>query len=269
METLNIEKFNPKEAELRTLASNCQSLDICDLKTVREHRISLKNARVEITKTGKAMRDDATKFSRAVITREKELLAIIGPEELRLQEVEAEAKRQADRAERQALLPQRRERLAAIGDGQPIIDDELLEMDGPTFEGYCNSRLASKNEADRLEIERVRAEQEQETARLKAETEARQREEKARQDERERIEREQKDQAEKQARDKEEEARREKELAEKAAREEVEKKAKLEADARYQAWLTSHSYQDDGLGLVLKDMGDHVLLYKFVDKFQK
>jgi hypothetical protein len=50
------------------------------------HRVgmTLKGARVAIEKTGKEARDDATKFSKAVIAEEKELIAIIEPEEARI-----------------------------------------------------------------------------------------------------------------------------------------------------------------------------------------
>ncbi|MGR3504901.1 MAG: hypothetical protein ACU0B7_03410 [Paracoccaceae bacterium] len=268
METLNIEKFSPKEAELRTLADNCQSIDIKDLKTVRDCRISLKNARVEITKTGKAMRDDATKFSRAVIAREKELIAIIEPEEQRLQKIEAEAKLQAERAERAAILPTRKERLAAIGDGIEASDDELLDMDGPTFEGYVNKRLADKNEADRLEIERVRAEQEKEAQRIAADENARQREEQARKDERERIEREQKAEAERKEREAAEEIRRKEQEAADAAAAEAELQRKLEVDARYQAWLNEIGYNEGEFYLSHSVMG-HIVAYKLVSTFKK
>lgn len=46
--------------------------------------MELKTTRVAIEKTSKTARDDATKFSRAVIEEEKRLVAIIQPEETRL-----------------------------------------------------------------------------------------------------------------------------------------------------------------------------------------
>lgn len=269
MTTLDIEEFNPKMAKLQTLANTSKELDLSDINAVRQTRIQLKNARVEITKTGKAMRDDANKFAAAVIALEKELIGIIKPEEERLSEVEEAAKQAAERESRKALLPHRIERLATISDGIEVSDAELLDMDGPVFEAYINRRLAQKNEADRLEIEQVRAEQEREAQRLANEEAARKREEQARQDERERIEREAKAAAELEAQEKLRAEKHEKEAAEKEAQAEADRKAKLEADAKYQAWLQSHGYQGDGQGLLLRDMGDHVLLYKFIDKFQK
>jgi len=55
---------------------------------VHAARIVLKNERVELEKRGKAARDDATKFSKAVIAEEGRLIALIQPEERRLQAIE-------------------------------------------------------------------------------------------------------------------------------------------------------------------------------------
>ena len=269
MTNLDIEQFNPKLAELQALAETSKALDLTDIKEVCQTRIQLKNARVEITKTGKAMRDDANKFATAVIAREKELIGIIKPEEERLSEAEEAAKQTKERESRKGLLPHRIERLTAIGDGIVVSEDELLEMDGPVFEAYINRRLAQKNEADRLEIERVKAEQEKEAQRLANEEATQKREEQACQDERERIERDQAAEKERQEKAKVDEDRRKEEEAEKDAAAEVARQKQLEADARYQEWLKSHDYQGEGQGLLLKDMGDHVLLYKFVDRFTK
>lgn len=53
-------------------------------------RMKLKNTRVEIEKRGKAAREDATQFSKAVIAKEKELVGVIAPEEDRLQALQDE-----------------------------------------------------------------------------------------------------------------------------------------------------------------------------------
>lgn len=83
-------------------------------------RMRLKNMRIEIGKRGKEARDDATKFSKAVIAKENELVAIIEPEESRLQglqdawDAERERERQAKiEAERQRLAEIERQRLEA------------------------------------------------------------------------------------------------------------------------------------------------------------
>jgi len=67
--------------------------------------MALKNARTAITKTGKAARDDANTFCKAVIAEEKRLIGITEAEELRLQKLrddyDAEQERIAEELRRQ------------------------------------------------------------------------------------------------------------------------------------------------------------------------
>ena len=87
MESLNIEKFSPKKAELIALADKSKGLvingvdDKIGYSLVHDTRMELKRARVEIAKTGKNLRADALSFQKAVIEKEKELIAIIEPVE--------------------------------------------------------------------------------------------------------------------------------------------------------------------------------------------
>ncbi len=62
-----------------TTVADKPSYDAC-----HDARMRLKTVRVLIEKTGKAAREDATAFNKAVIAEEKRLLAIITPEEERL-----------------------------------------------------------------------------------------------------------------------------------------------------------------------------------------
>lgn len=76
------------EIDLRALAiKNVNITQVID-KPGREQAhgaaMEIKRARVAIEKTGKDARDDATKFSKAVIAEEKRLIAIIEAEETRL-----------------------------------------------------------------------------------------------------------------------------------------------------------------------------------------
>lgn len=82
-------------------------------KDCHSARMELKNARLAIEKTGKAAREDAQAFARAVIAEEKRLVGIIGPEEERLQAIQTGYERQQE-AERQALERAEAERKAAI-----------------------------------------------------------------------------------------------------------------------------------------------------------
>lgn len=67
-----------------TAITNADGYEQC-----RSSRIALKNQRIEIEKRGKEARDDAQKFSKAVIAEQNRLIAIIEPEEARLQKLES------------------------------------------------------------------------------------------------------------------------------------------------------------------------------------
>ncbi|MFZ3286610.1 MAG: hypothetical protein WA191_07140 [Telluria sp.] len=73
----------------------------------------LVKTRTNIEKTGKAAREDATAFSKAVIAMEKDLIAIIEPEELRVLKLRDAFDEQAA-AEKAAKIAAERERMDAI-----------------------------------------------------------------------------------------------------------------------------------------------------------
>lgn len=154
---LSLEEFNPKVAELNELVAKTKNItasDLTDTKQialVRESRLALKAERVKIEKTGKRLREGAISFQKAVIAHEKGLIAIIEPEEERLEAIETEAKQIALKEERKASLPERRQRLQEVADGAPEgiympSDDELLEMNGIQFETFYNAKVAEKNQ---------------------------------------------------------------------------------------------------------------------------
>jgi hypothetical protein len=190
MDEKALEKFDPTTETLTQMVANTaciREVDITDkaqLEVVHNARIELKKTRVQIEKKGKELRDDANKFSKAVIAKEKELIAIIEPEEDRLKTIEEEAEALVVRKEREERLPARILRLRDIGDGVEVADDFLLSLDSTAFEGYFNDRVAKKNEADRLKADADRRANEAEASRLQAEKDAREREDKAREEER-------------------------------------------------------------------------------------
>ncbi len=291
-----LEKFDPTTAQLQELVAETAGLTAVDLKDktqlekVRASRIVLKKTRVQIEKHGKALRDDANKFSAAVIKKEKELIGIISPEEDRLQAIEDEAEQQAIIDERREKLPARKDRLVALEDGIEISDEELLLMDSVQFESYYNARVADKNEQVRLKAEadqrakdeatrleneakekelkereeaaaRVEAQNAAESTRLAAEAEAREREERARQEERERSEQAERDRIAKEAE--------EKAAAEKA---EAEATAKRERAERYRNWRAQFGWteetKDDFYEKVEGEGKDQVVvLFKKLDTF--
>ena len=81
-------KSSETETQLRELASKNKAIVTIIDKPGREQAhgaaMELKRTRTAIQATSKAARDDATKFSKAVIAEENRLIAIIEPEETRL-----------------------------------------------------------------------------------------------------------------------------------------------------------------------------------------
>lgn len=106
-----------KETELRELAARTTTITAITNKDgytqVHAGRMALKNQRVEIQNAGKDARDDATKFSKAVIAEEKRLISVISPEEERLQKLQ-DAHDAAIEAEKQAKIDAEIARVAAI-----------------------------------------------------------------------------------------------------------------------------------------------------------
>lgn len=81
--------FDETKAELTALAKSSERITQITNKAGRDECHSslmvLKGRRVDIEKRGKEARDDANKFAKAVIAKEKELIGFIAPEEERLQ----------------------------------------------------------------------------------------------------------------------------------------------------------------------------------------
>lgn len=179
MDEKNLEKFDPTVAELTAMVASTKGITATDLKDrnqleiVKTARISLKNARVRITKVGKELRADALAFQKAVIAKETELIAIIDPEETRLEAIEEEAKQLYIREERLKLLPTRKERLLAIdGVKEWATDEELLNLNSEAYEAFFNECTATHNEEVRLADLKKKEEEEAKLAKERADAQA-------------------------------------------------------------------------------------------------
>jgi hypothetical protein len=97
------------------------------------HRIAMNllKLRTGIKAVAEAARKDATEFSKAVITKEKELIALITPEEVRVFELRDTYDAKVE-AEKQAAIAKERERIAAIQADISTIHDSPLELVGKT-----------------------------------------------------------------------------------------------------------------------------------------
>lgn len=115
----HILKVDVRKAELAKLAA--KSADLVSItnhagyQQIHAARMVLKNERVAIEKAGKEARDDATRFSKAVIAAEKELVGLIQPEETRLGEIQQawDDKVAAEKEERERIEADRLARIRA------------------------------------------------------------------------------------------------------------------------------------------------------------
>lgn len=290
MEPLSLVEFNQKVSDLQNLAEVTKLVVVTDIndkeqiEVVKKNKIALRDARNEVDRAGKTLREGAVTFQKEVIARVKELVDIIKPEEDRLDAILEEVKAKKLRAERLAMLPERKNLLASVGDGKDYSDKDelLLGMDNVEFQAYYNTCVANKNDADRRAIEERESAAKNEELRLQREAEMREREEKARAEERERAEREAKekdarieqeriDREAREAREKAEAIEREAKAKADAERAEAEAKAKLERADNYRAFRTSHGWTEETKGefYELTDKENtKVVLYKKVGVFE-
>lgn len=266
-ESVIITKFNPLEASLKKMASESKSITAKDfsdkdkMAIISRNRKELKNARIDLEKIGKMLRDPHTQFNRKVKEKEDELVEIIEPEEKRLKEIEDEAKRLEGIELRKQMLPIRLERLSVIGDGVNISDDDINIMDANQFESHINYRIAAKQEKERMALDAERAAIEKEKAEIARQKEIEAAKKNAVQEERERAEQAEvvrKLKEEQNKRDAEAKAIQERERAEQEAKEEQEK---LDSEKKYQAFLSKHGYVDGG-EFKIERTGNEVILYK-------
>lgn len=102
------------ELDLRALATKHVAIVEIKDRAGREQAhgaaMELMRARTDIEKASKAARDDATKFSKAVIAEEKRLVAIVGQEEKRLKDLrdQWDAAEAAEKAERERIAAEKK-----------------------------------------------------------------------------------------------------------------------------------------------------------------
>jgi len=161
---LDLEKFSPTVAEMQTLADKYKGMQIKGAddkegyKQVDQARKELKHARSNLEKMGKAMRKPALDFQKAVIQREKELVAIIEPVEKELVAVQVAADLERERENRKKILPDRLKQLEEIKiQDTPELRSQLLEMDEWQYLTFYNAKNTAclKEKAARLKQEEL------------------------------------------------------------------------------------------------------------------
>ncbi len=270
MTNLDINQFNPQKAELQTLTEAYKQLDISgveDKKGYEEVKNALKHlqtTRTQITKTGKAMRQEALAFQKKVIAVEKELLEVITPTEDLLNEKKNAIDEQIAMEKRRKNLPIRRDKLATNG-LEVVADEMLLVMDDVQFEAFFNQKLADKLQAERDQQERERLAFEEEKRKFEQEQRIKEEAEKRIKE----AEQKAKEDAERQiaAAQAAADLRIKQEADKKRQAEEAEQKAKEEAERnqKVQAFFTEHNclgFED--ANFIVKREGKTISLFKFV-----
>lgn len=192
------------EAELRELAAKSKSITVVTNKDGRQecHAAAMvaKEARISIEKAGKAAREDATAFSKAVISEEKRLVDMIKPEEDRLiglrdqYDAGEKARKEAAEAAERARIATIKEKIETIRRGpmnasmldangaqavldmteEVDIDDSFAEFRGEALEAKADAveklrAIVSAKVSAEATAARIKAEQEDEAARLEQE----------------------------------------------------------------------------------------------------
>lgn len=183
------------EAHLRTLATKHTGITTVADKVAREQAhgaaMELTRARVQVEKVAKEARDDATKYSKAVIAEEKRLIAIVEPEEARLKglrdawdDEQERIKREAEEKERARVqaITQRMDEIKAYAslsvqcrtaERVKSLIDKLLAYDLTGFEEFYSDAVDARAAGLKLmeDHHRMMTEREAEAERLKAERE--------------------------------------------------------------------------------------------------
>lgn len=159
----------PSEESLRELAKGSATITAITNQAgydqCHSSRMALKNARLEIVRTGEAGREDAVQTSKAIIARQKTLIAITLGEECRLEVIqkawddriaaEKEAKIQAEIA-RAARLQKRIEELRGCqtlspSSGSQLILEHIADLEGiqadESFEEFQQQAIEAKTTA--------------------------------------------------------------------------------------------------------------------------
>lgn len=284
-------KFDYTADQLRQIVAETSTIITVDidnkqeLALVKKNKLALGKIRNSLKEFGKSKRDYFNEMAKKIITREKELVAIVEQEEDRLNVFLEEAKHKQELADRMLILPDRKEQLAQIGDEVQVTDGFILSLGSNEFTEYVNNRKTEYLNAKeaKLNEEKAKIEREkeirdaQEKSRLEAEERAKKEielaKEKAELDRQEAL---RKAEAEKQAII-DENNRKEKErleAEEKIKQEEAEKvrlekenQEKLEKQKKYQTFLKENNYNENEDYLLNKD--DKVILMRKVAEFKK
>lgn len=284
MENLNIEQFNPTVIELTKMAEEYKNLSIVNVEDregynrVHEARMKLVRTRIDITKKGKELREDANKFSKAVIAREKELVGLIEPVEKELERKQEEIDNEKERIKRVTLIPERIQKLLEIGESVP--EKELLDMSIDDFSKFYNDRkeayLLRKEEEQKAEQAKIALEIARKEAEILAERNRIEEEKRKIEEEKNREFQEKERQLQLEIARKEAEERGKRLEAERIEREknekeekEIKERAEIEKKEKYQAFLEYHGANSENFDECFYTVrkNNQIILYKRLGSF--
>lgn len=230
------------------------------LKLIKAGRIEFKNARVGVEKYCKGVRDGANAFSKTVIQKEKEIVALIQPEEERLEaeeaKYEAEQQRMAEikRKAEEELFNGRIKELYNLGFtvsekgyglyGCYITPTEIRLMEPEAWQKVMDGEVKAAYELDQADKARI-AREEQE--RKEADEKQRQEEEAKRKEEAERLEKQRLEQEEERKRleaERDEQARKSNELIQKERELQRLEQERLDAEKRKEEAIALEKQQE-------------------------
>lgn len=154
---LSLEKFNPKEVELQTLASQYENFSIKDvhdkewIQKWKEWSKILQKTRTTIEKQGKEMREEANNFRNAVLVKEKTLLAIVVPVENKINEELARIAKLQEIENRKAQLFERRRELVILS--LTMSDEEIITYNDEEFIQILENERKRQDEVKRQKKE--------------------------------------------------------------------------------------------------------------------
>jgi len=158
-ETLNMDQFNPKKAELIALAekhkaaTEIQIVDKASYDKVHEAQIELRDTRNAIKDQWLAIRDSANKFIKQVTAAEKELLALIVPtEDILIAKKEEwkkkeEEEKERKRKEQEELANKRVQELAQYWYIHDLFDLKIMEESD--FQTLLSEKKTAFEEAEK------------------------------------------------------------------------------------------------------------------------
>lgn len=167
--TINLDLFSPKKAELQGLAKDFKDLKInwiddkVGFKKVHEAQMTLRNARVWIQKTRKEYTKQFDEAKKQAMDLEKELLEIITPIEDNLKEqkeaIEAEKERikEEERQKKAVALQARVDDLAKVNFAFTNLS-ELAEMSEEAYNSLLSEKQKEFAEAEAARKEKEEAE---------------------------------------------------------------------------------------------------------------